>query len=101
MTTDVARERDKRPAAWVVAAMEARGLDDAKCAVLSHRSPSAVLRWRNHGIDFIDWVGLLTLLALPPTWKPGDVVPDPPEGWNITEPFGPDAAGKKRKRSVH
>lgn len=78
--------------------METRGLDDASCAVLAHRAPSTVYRWRTNGIDFIDWIGLVTLLALPPTWRPGDIVPSTPEGWSITNPLPGHAALRRPGR---
>lgn len=96
MTTDVAtRDRETKPSSWVQAALDARDLSDAKAAVLTHRFPSTIYRWRTKGIDLIDWIGLLTLLAMPPTWRPGDVVPPLPEGWSVSDPF-PQAAPKKK-----
>lgn len=77
------REREQRSGAWVEAALTARGLDDASVAVLTRRAPTTVYRWRMGGIDYLDWIGLLTLLALPPRWQPGDPVPPLPTGWTV------------------
>lgn len=70
----VTRDRETRPGAWVVEVMDGRGLNAEEVAVLVKKSSSTVWRWRRQGIDYLDWIGLLTLLELPAAWKPGEPV---------------------------
>lgn len=67
--------------------MDARNVDDAMVGVLVKRHPSAVYRWRKQGIDFVVWVGLLSLLGFPANWKPGDPIPKLPDGWKPGDPI--------------
>lgn len=69
MTTE-----ETRPGAWVVELMDRLSLRPEDVAVLTRRSQSTVFRWRKRGIDAIEWFGLLSLLGLPSTWRPGDSV---------------------------
>lgn len=72
MHAAVTRDRETRPREWVDAVIDGRGLSVEEVAVLVKKSSSTVWRWRRQGIDYLDWIGLLCLLELPPTWKPGD-----------------------------
>lgn len=78
MHTEVARDRETRPGAWVTSLLEKRAMSEEDLAVLVKRSASTVFRWRREGIDYIAWVGVLALLDEPLDWKPGDV--DKPKG---------------------
>lgn len=89
MQTVVTRERDTRPGAWVKAAMDARGLNEAEVAVRTRRDPSTIHRWKRSGLDFIAWIGLLNLLGLPATWEPGAAVPKLPREWQPGDPVPP------------
>lgn len=71
---EVARERETRPAKWVIDLMDRRGLMVEDVAVLVRKSSSTIWRWRRTGVEYLDWIGLLCLLDLDHEWKPGDPV---------------------------
>jgi hypothetical protein len=85
MTTTemVARKNDRevRPGSWVKEARLLCGVtSQMRLAVMIGRDKGTVTRWegRDGEIDYVSWIGVLTLLGLPPTWKPGDALP---QGW--------------------
>lgn len=75
------RERDTRPGRWVRAArVEAarrdgrdKTISQMELAVLIGKDKSAVYRWETPDgtIDYLSWVGMLTVLGLPAEWEPG------------------------------
>lgn len=74
-------ERNVRPGAWVKAARLLCGIPSQMAlAVIVGRDKATVTRWEGTDgeIDFVSWIGVLTLLGLPSDWEPGD---DLPEGW--------------------
>jgi hypothetical protein len=70
MQIDVGREREMIPAAWVTALMEARSLDPMAVAVLTKKHLSTIYGWKRKGIEYLDWIGLLTLLEEETSWEP-------------------------------
>lgn len=78
------RDRDVRPGWWVKAARvehsRRKGLEQPisqmDTATLVGRDKSAIARWEGGGdIDYIAWVGLLTLLEIPSDWEPREMPP--------------------------
>jgi hypothetical protein len=73
------RDRDVRPGSWVKAARLAVGVSSqTDLAALVGRDKATVTRWEGTEgeIDYVSWVGVLTLLGLPADWQPGDEVPE-------------------------
>lgn len=74
------RDRETRPGWWVEAARAEAGrikgkerpVSQMRLATLAGRHVSAVARWESDDgeIDYLSWVGLLTLLELPVDWEP-------------------------------
>lgn len=55
---------------FVLALFEEKSLDPMDVAVLAKKHLSTIYRWRSVGIEYLDWVGLLTLLGEKPDWQP-------------------------------
>lgn len=70
MHEHVGREREMVPGEWVHDLLHSKGMDAVEVAVLAKKSPSTVYGWQRRGIEYLDWIGLLTLLDEEPTWRP-------------------------------
>ena len=74
-------DREVKPGSWVKAARTLCGISSQmKLAVLIGRDKATVTRWEGTDgeIDYVSWIGVLTLLGLPPEWEPGEPLP---QGW--------------------
>lgn len=79
-------ERVVMPGSWVKAVRQLCKINSQMAlAVLIGRDKSTVTRWEGTDgeIDYVSWVGVLTILGLPSTWEPGQPLP---KGWKIPEP---------------
>jgi hypothetical protein len=63
-TIEMARERETRPAEWVKAVLAVTNLDEDQIAVRVHKRSSTIYRWQKLGIEYLDWIGLLTVVGL-------------------------------------
>ena len=70
MHEHVGREREMVPGAWVRDLLLSKGMDAVEIAVLAKKSPSTVYGWQRRGIEYLDWIGLLTLVDEEATWQP-------------------------------
>lgn len=64
------REREMIPGAWVRDLLISKGMDATEIAVVAKKSPSTVYGWQRRGIEYLDWIGLLTLLDERSDWRP-------------------------------
>lgn len=70
MQTDVGREREMVPGAWVSALMTDKSVGAMDVAFITHKHLTTIYGWQKRGIEYLDWVGLLALLDEKPDWKP-------------------------------
>lgn len=70
MHTDLGRERDMIPGAWVASLLSEKSLDPMAAAVLTKKHLTTIYKWQKRGIEYLDWCGLLHLLDEPADWQP-------------------------------
>jgi hypothetical protein len=64
MQTEMARERETRPAAWVKATLEVANLNEEQVANRVKKRVSTIYNWQKKGIEYLDFIGLLTVVDL-------------------------------------
>jgi hypothetical protein len=64
MQLEMAREREMRSGAWVKAVVDGTGLQEEFIATRVKKRTSTIYAWKKKGVEYLDWVGLLSVLGL-------------------------------------